>query len=203
MRTTPHPHRPPRQRQHGLVLVVALILMAVIGVASTAAMRLALTSSTIALGLRAQNEATQAAEVALRWCEVQTRLNASAAVNGLSNEFVLLESPVNSETPPFWQTFNGFTANSRPVPAMIMAAAGMPALDAAQLPRCLAQESDSLKGGDKVIVGVADNNLDALNFRQFLITVRAFSPDFRTGTNGEDGGSEVWIQSTLIWSSRT
>ena len=196
----PSPRHHHRRHQQGLVLVVALILMAVIGVASTAAMRLALTSSTIALGLRAQNEATQAAEVALRWCEVQARLRASGSVNGLSNDFALLESPPEG-TLPFWRTFAEFTTRSRPVPAVIMAAAGMPALAANQLPRCLAQESDDFKA----TAGDADSNLDAKNntFRQFLITVRAFSPDFRTGTNGEDGGSEVWLQSTMIWSSRT
>lgn len=201
MRTNQPPHRPPRHRQQGLVLVVALILMAVIGVASTAAMRLALTSSTIALGLRAQNEATQAAEVALRWCEVQARLRASGAVNGLSNDFALLEVPATAETPLFWETLASFTARSRPVPAAIMAAAGMPGLAANQLPRCLAQESVDHKKD----IAVSDGDLSSKNnvFRQFVITVRAFSPDFRTGTNGEDGGSEVWLQSTLIWSSRT
>lgn len=195
-------HRPPlrhHHRQRGLVLVVALILMAVIGISSTAAMRLALTGSTIAMGLRAQNEATQAAEVALRWCEVQTRLRASAGVNGISNDFALLEADQNTDN--LWQTLAGFTNNSRPVPALIMAAAGMPALAANQLPRCLAQEGNGFKRSDIP----ADGNLDSKNntYRQFLITVRAFSPDFRTGTNGEDGGSEVWMQSTLIWSSRS
>lgn len=200
MRTHHRPQHHHHHRQQGLVLVVALILMAVIGVASTAAMRLALTGSAIAMGLRAQNEATQAAEVALRWCEVQTRLRASGAVNGLSNDFALLEAPPDPKTRPLWETLAGFTANSRPVPAAIMAAAGMPALDANQLPRCLAQERDDIKA-----VVAADGDLEATNntFRQFLITVRAVSPDFRTGTDGEDGGSEVWIQSNLIWSSRS
>lgn len=198
MRTHHRHHH--HHRQQGLVLVVALILMAVIGVASTAAMRLALTGSAIAMGLRAQNEATQAAEVALRWCEVQTRLRASGAVNGLSNDFALLEAPADPKIRPLWETLDGFTTNSRPVPAAIMAAAGMPALDADQLPRCLAQERDDIKA-----VVAADGDLDATNntFRQFLVTVRAVSPDFRTGTDGEDGGSEVWIQSNLIWSSRS
>ncbi len=202
MRTNQPPHRPPRHSQQGLVLVVALILMAVIGVASTAAMRLALTSSSIALGLRAQNEATQAAEVAMRWCEVQARLRASGAVNGLSNDFALREAPADPDTPLLWETLAGFTAGATPVPAVIMAAAGMPGLAANQLPLCLAQESDDLKKGERA---VSDSNLSSKNnvFRQFVITVRAFSPDFRTGTNGEDGGSEVWLQSTLIWSSRT
>lgn len=197
MRTTQRTQRTPH-RQRGLVLVVALILMAVIGISSTAAMRLALTGSTIAMGLRAQNEATQAAEVALRWCEVQTRLRASAAANGVSNDFALVEADQNTDN--LWQTLAGFTANSRPVPSLIMAAAGMPALAANQLPRCLAQESNDIKR-----VVTSDGNKEALNntYRQFQITVRAFSPDFRTGTNGEDGGSEVWMQSILIWSSRT
>lgn len=140
MRTNLHlSHR--HHRQRGLVLVVALMLMAVIGISSTAAMRLALTGSTIALGLRAQNEATQAAEVALRWCEVQTRLRASGAVNGLSADFALLEAPPSTNIRPLWETLAGFTANARPVPAPIMAAAGMPALAANQLPLCLDRKS--------------------------------------------------------------
>lgn len=117
MRTTQHPHRPPRHRQQGLVLVVALILMAVIGVASTAAMRLALTGSSIALGLRAQNESTQAAEVALRWCEVQTRLRAAGAVNGISLDFKLVEADQNTDD--LWQNLDDFTERSMPVPAVI------------------------------------------------------------------------------------
>lgn len=198
MRITHRNHHHARHHQQGLVLVVALILMAVIGIASTVAMRLALSGSSIAMGLRAQNEATQAAEVALRWCEVQTRLRASGAVNGISPEFTMLEADQNTDDD--WQNVDDFTAGSRPVPAAIMAAAGMPVLDANQLPRCLAQESNGIKRAV-----TSDGNKEALNntYRQFVITVRAFSPDFRTGTDGEDGGSEVWMQSTLIWSSRT
>ena len=50
-----------RPHSHGIVLVVALVLLLVVSIGSTVAVRLALNSSAIAVGLRGANEAQQAA----------------------------------------------------------------------------------------------------------------------------------------------
>jgi Tfp pilus assembly protein PilX len=181
-----------------VVLIVALLLLLVISVGSTVGVRLAMNSSAIATGLRGANEAQQAADLALRWCELQVRLIVSGqpAVANPDN-FNLIGKGRAKDTD--WQDFNNFNNNARPIPAAVMAAAGIPAIPP---PLCMAMESDAWAGtpeDDKNKTGV---NSSWPEYRSFQITVRGMSRDFVEGTNGEDRGSEVWLQSNLAVSAR-
>jgi len=188
----PHGHRP--RPQQGLVLVIALILMAVIGISSSAAIRLALATNAISMGLRASNEALQRADTALRWCELQTRQrfrDKNAAPD--SDNFYLVPKGVNSRA--LASDFAQFMANSRPVPAVILNNAGF---SGNQAPLCLSQEEEPLPGK----ASADDNDKNAAPSSNptgnYAVTVRATSTDFRESTLGSDAGSEVWLRVTLL-----
>lgn len=184
MRTFHH-HLPARRhaprRQSGIVLVVALIIMGVMAIASTAALKLALSGSQIAQGLRTANLAMQAAESGLRWCELQTRL---WAVNQPS---AMTPQPAQAnDLTRLWRTRANFgTAMAVPVPAAVLNAAGL--VNYPVLPDCICEEI-ALEG--------VSNPPDPLNPRAFLITARGFSPNY-SRTNGETAGGEVWLQSQI------
>jgi type IV pilus assembly protein PilX len=186
-------HRRPPNRSRGVVIVIALILMVVIGLGSTAAIRLAMTGSAIATGLKANNEAQQAADLALRWCELQVRqVLAGAAAPGLANFNMVAKGRLPDTA---WQDFEVYAANARPVPQVVLNNAGMQVANSA--PTCLVQESQALAG-----VPEDQNNLTGANSpngpRMYSITVRGMSRDFVENTDAEDRGSEVWQQVTLV-----
>lgn len=195
----PHPRtRPPLLRQHssGVVLIVALILLLVISIGSTVGVRLAMNSSAIATGLRGVNEAQQAADLAVRWCELQVRLSLSGqAPAGVAN-FNLIGKGRAKGTD--WQNFDTFTNNARPIPAAVMAAAGFPAMPA---PQCMVMESDAWAGTPEDDKNKTGANSSSPEYRNFQITSRGMSRDFVTSP-GEDRGSEVWLQVNLAVSAR-
>lgn len=196
MRTSIH-RRTPSRRAPGVVLIVALLLLLVISVGSTVGVRLAMNSSAIAAGLKGANEAQQAADLALRWCELQVRLTLSGQAAAPAANFTLIAK--GRGTANDWQNFDTFTNNSRPIPAAVMATAGMPAMPA---PRCMAMESDAWSGAPEDDKNKTGANSSSPEYRNFQITVRGMSRDFVENTNGEDRGSEVWLQTNLAVSAR-
>jgi hypothetical protein len=184
-------HHRQTRRQKGLVLVIALILMAVIGISSSAAIRLALTSNAVALGLRASNEALQRADIALRWCELQTRMRDKGYGVDDAN-FFFNQADVNSEA--MATNYGQFMLNSRPVPTVILVNAGY---TGNQTPRCLSQQLPSNSGSSLDDKNLSSGGGSSSIYRQLLVTVRATSSDFREATGGSDGGGEAWLQSTL------
>jgi len=188
----PQGHRP--KPQEGLVLVIALILMAVIGISSSAAIRLALATNAISMGLRANNEAFQRADTALRWCELQTRRRFKyKGASPDTDNFYLVPKDVNSRA--MSSNFDLVMQNSRPVPAVILNNAGF---TGNQAPRCLSQEEEPSLG--KASADDNDKTAAPANgvFSNYTVTVRATSTDFRETTRGSDAGSEVWLKVTLI-----
>lgn len=193
-RHRPHPS-PLVRKQHGLVLVIALILMAVIGISSSAAIRLALTGNALSLGLKAGNEAMQKAEIALRWCEYQTRLRFKQLGGADSENFLMIEAAAEEVSQAMANDYDQYIKNSRPVPANILAAAGLPV--GKDAPRCLSQAMP-LAGATcdekDLTCSLGVNPL----YGSYTVTVRASSNDFREATQGSDAGSEVWLRSALL-----
>jgi Tfp pilus assembly protein PilX len=179
--------RPPRTPRHaqGFVLVVALILMGVMGILSTASIKLALQGDTVATGLRSVNLTSQAAEIALRWCELQARL---ADAGNLSGQVVVQGvQGVGTAAPALWQTVNTYQANAVNIPGTVMNSAGLTNFPV--LPQCLVEFDHS--------VSYDLSSSSTAKSRVYLSTVRAFSPDYiRQG--GDRIGSEVWLQSKLF-----
>jgi Tfp pilus assembly protein PilX len=183
----------------GIVLIVALVLLLVISMGSTVGVRLAMNSSAIATGLKGATEAQQLADLGLRWCELQARLAAAGQpAAGIAN---LNIPPADTVREDAWENFATFDATARPISGQVLAAAGMPA---ATPPQCMVIESKTWPGvfeDDKNMSGVmSSKGVSAV--RKYQITVRGMSRDFIENTNGEDRGSEVWLQSTLILNQR-
>lgn len=193
-----HPSRRPpasAKQQRGLVLVIALILMAVIGISSSAAIRMALTSNAVALGLKAGNEAMQRAEIALRWCEIQTRLRYLGSGGTDSVNFYLVPASEEAVSAAMANDYTLYMANSRPVPANILTAAGL--APGNQPPQCLCQQMPltGTSSDEKDYTGASSSTP---LYGSFVLTVRASSNDFRETTGGTDAGSEVWLRSSLL-----
>lgn len=187
----------PRPRPHGIVLVVALVLLLVVSIGSTVAVRLALNSSSIAIGLRGANEAQQAADLALRWCELQLRLTVAGDPAADTQNFKLLNK---GQVPgDAWANFETHMANSLELPPAVLGAAG---IQPAQPPRCMVQELDAWAGMPEDDKDKTGANSSTPEYRNYRITVRGLSRDFNDNTPGETRGSEVWLQSNLAISSK-
>lgn len=175
---------PRHQQQQGVVLIVVLIMLVIIGLTSAAVMRNALTTDLVSANVRAETLATEAAQLALSYCEQQLLKGGAALVlkpadvNGhwskLDN---WLEGSVNGPiSPPNWGTRDDSGSAS--------ASAGSKA------PQCMAEQI-TLPGGapasatDDIVV---------------TVTARGFTPDYKEDATKKGqvlSGSAVWLQSTL------
>jgi type IV pilus assembly protein PilX len=182
------PYRHSQRKQSGIVLVVALIMMAIVGIASTAGIKASLEGGAIATSLRSLGLADQAAETALRWCEFQTR---QADYNIPTAQLVPLPLAAGADPtalPSRWATLATFEAGAVTVPLAVMTAAGL--TNFPRLPRCLVELDEHLP---------SSSPSEPNGSRSYLVTVRAFSPDY--SRQGNDAvGSETWLQSNLVLS---
>lgn len=172
--------------QRGIVLIMALILLIMISLVATVAIRRATTGEQVSKGLRTQTVAFQAAETALRFCEDQT-LKHNEVKSGATT-LKPADYPEGVANPSLWKT----RANWEPSAgkAVVIDTSVANSTDAAArtlkdavLPRCMV-ETLRLPGEEKV---------DA-----FLVTAVGYSPDYRLNAKGKpETGSEVWLQSTI------
>jgi type II secretory pathway pseudopilin PulG len=161
-----------RPRQRGVALIVALVVLVIIGFTSAAVMRGALNSDLVANNTRVQTLATQAAQVALAYCESQ---------------YGVPGSPLNilpAQTPMAWETYGNWSDNSKRtiVPIGYMQS-NLSSFVPSTLPQCMVENSTTGPGGAPTVV----------------ITARGFSPDYHADekTGKSDRGSVVWLQYIL------
>ena len=179
--------RQQKSQQRGVVLIVALIMMAVIGVSSAVALKSALSQDQISANQRARSSALQAAETSLRYCEASvTSVNITAAQAAIGRGDI-----VNAQ--PGWTqpaTWAGASANVVVVPTSF-------AIDGSNTtfnrrPECLVEKVEGLRD----VQGVMPS--DGLPLPEaYVITARGFSPDYAERNNTPIAGSVVWLQSTI------
>ena len=151
----------------GFSLIIALLMLAVIGLASAAIMRNATSGDQVANGNRLQTQAHQAAQLALRFCESQSRLPAAARrVQALP-----------PATPPAWTLRPTWSAGGG-AHALVAADMGS-ALSVRVAPQCVL-EATTAPG--VYIVTARGYSAD-------------FQADASTGSTRT--GSVVWLQATL------
>ena len=166
--------RVPCPRPHpvasGFSLIVAMLMLAVIGLASAAIMRNATSGDQMANGNRLQTQANQYAQLALRFCETQLAQAPTA------RSITLLPAASNAA----WTVKDNWTrpgANS----AHTLAQADIgSAMQPQVAPQCLME---------------ATNVPDV-----YTVTARGFSADFRAdqNTGATRSGSTVWLQATIF-----
>lgn len=164
-------------RQQGMALIVALVLLAVIGLTSAAVMRGSLNSDLMANTARVQSLATQAAHLALRYCESEL-VKPSPAIPVLAARA--------SGEPGQWEDFGKWFpegGDARTVPDAWLKSADGGVSATQRSPQCLAEHSP-------------------LGGTAYIVTARGFSPDFSEDSRGRtQTGSVVWLQSQLLLGS--
>ncbi len=160
-----------RRRQRGISLIIAMLMLAVIGLASAAIMRNATSGDQVATNSRLQTQANQYAQLALRYCETQLRVAPAARTT--------VVDAASSGTPPAWTLKANWTRGGAHMAHTLTAADIGSAVQPRMPPQCLAEATPT----DKV----------------YTVTARGFSADFRAdpGSGATRSGSVVWLQSTL------
>lgn len=173
-----------RRQQQGATLIVAMGMLVVIGLMSASVMRGALSSDLVANNARAQNIAQQSAEIALRYCERVIQAVPSTVV--IQAEHADGDGDPLTPAPTHWSeatSWSGVSKLATEVPAEIMASENSSFLPTV-MPECMAEDITLEDGVTKAV----------------MVTARGFSPDFDRDENGAAvSGSEVWLQSTIIF----
>ena len=177
MSKPPSSHR--ATKQSGVVLIIALVMLVVIGLASVSIIRTASNADAVSENARRQNQAMQAAQAALLYCEQQiadNKLSPAAATTGVQNW----------ETFANWKNTMGNNTRARGGPLLVpvkslttSGVSGGRYSNVLPLPKCMAQ--NKTVSGDTVIV----------------VTAIGYSDDFvANSTNGQtQAGAMVWLQS--------
>lgn len=173
--------------QRGTVLAITLILLVILSLLGTFAIRNANQSERIMNGIRTSNVAQQAAETALRFCEqlatappagsgtfqsvdAATYINATAVSNANEGDWKNKDN---------WKSSN---ANLLSVPRSYYNSGSTDATELLHAPQCLIQALETPGG-----------------LKGYVITARGYANDavIDTSTGRVISGAEVWLQSTL------
>jgi type IV pilus assembly protein PilX len=169
--------RSPAER--GVALIVALVVLVIIGLTSAAVMRGALSSDLVTNNTRVQTLATQAAQVALKYCETQLGLPPPIPI-------ILLPAPPDPDTPLDWLDFGNWSDVDKvnTVKEEYMKSE-LSTFAPSRMPQCMAQRST-------VGVGAAAKPT-------IVVVARGFSPDYQAdgNTGATLAGSVVWLQYIL------
>ncbi|MFM9923116.1 PilX N-terminal domain-containing pilus assembly protein [Variovorax sp. H27-G14] len=182
-------------RQRGVVLLITLVLIVVMSLLGTFAIRNATQSERSINGVRSAEVAREAAETALRFCE---QVAMSDAADKDYTEFSstgmrerIIASPAvasEADTSAAWRSAGSWKGtNVIEVPESYFRKTGISTGDLSQLkeaPRCLIQK-------------IASTAMPALT--GYLITARGFANDanFNADTGKSTQGAEAWMQSVL------
>ena len=160
-----------RAPARGFSLIVAMLMLAIIGLFSAAVMRNATSGDQVANNNRLQTQANQYAQLAMRWCESQLALDSVARAVPL----------YAVATPPAWTTAQNWVAKgggSHPAHTLVAKDIGS-TTQPRVAPQCLMEAT-------------AVPNV-------YTVTARGFSADFKgdASTGATRNGSAVWLQATV------
>jgi type IV pilus assembly protein PilX len=168
--------------QRGVVLIIALVMLIIISMLATVGMRNATSSEAVSGAVRTTEMATQAAEMALRYCE-QGAIQVQTGTGTLPPAD--LPAVLTYVDPPRWRDMANWDTTSIAfvVPSTVVNMTST-LLTYKRSPECLVE---------RLPVGLGAS---VSNTSTFVITARGFGPEVAAGT-GRPQGSETWLQSTL------
>lgn len=164
--------RRPQASQHGIALIVVLVMLAVISLVSGASLRAALSAEQITLNMRLESLAKEAAHIGLRHCEQ-----------------ALLQTPPTLPVHPaplapgpalwtLWSSWHGSHALAHTVPASAMSSIDSAFVPAFR-PQCLLETHPA-------------------HPELITVTARGFSPDHQADPAGRTTrGAMAWVQSVV------
>jgi len=160
-----------RRSQRGVTLIIAMLMLVVIGIMSVAIMRNATSSDQVTNNNRLQAQASQAAQMALRFCEDQLLLGSSGKVQAIP-----FNTSYNWPDKKNWTTGGAHMAYTLTPADVTGGTANFPAV----APQCI---SETMKNQGGVV---------------YIVTARGFSNDFRADSSyATRSGAVVWLQSTV------
>ena len=175
----------PSNRQRGVVLIVALIMLVVISLITTFSVRSATSTEALSGNVRTTQLATQVAEIALRYCE-------EAVVQINSGTVTLLTVPVIQDyaAPPAWQNMANWDAT--PTPAFVLPASSVNQSGIGSTfsrpPECMVERMRMVDAGGAISTTST-----------YVVTARGFGPEVAAAdaARSRPAGTEIWLQSTI------
>jgi type IV pilus assembly protein PilX len=179
--------RPAAQR--GVVLVIALVMLVTISLLTTLSIRSAVSTESVSGNVRTTEMATQAAEIALRYCE-------EAVVQLGGGTVTLTATPTrldyDTATFPRWNkpadTWDKSPSDVFVVPSVSVNGGGTVTATYKRPPECLVERMPVV------------NAAGTLSYTStFIITARGFGPEVPAAdaARSRPKGTEVWMQSTI------
>lgn len=185
-------------REGGVVLIIALVMLVVISLLATFSIRSAMSSESVSGNVRTTQMASQAAEIALRYCEDAVIANVRATTPvvppaPLSPSGIVIQAAASSPlgiSTTVWDT-------SRTGVFVLPTSVVNGTVTYKRMPECIAEQ----------VSAVDSTNSGLTTTSTFLITARGFGPEVAgcnsavspptSGACSRPDGSEVWLQSTL------
>jgi type IV pilus assembly protein PilX len=184
---TPTVACPPAQR--GIVLIIALIMLVIISLLAAMSVRNATSSEGVSSNVRASQLASQAAEIALTYCEEAVRESMSGAITLTSIPTI---QPMVTPS-AFWQSVGNWDTTTMPsgstgtlvfvIPAASVNVAGSATFSRA--PECMVERLSP--------------SSSPMYTHNFVVTARGFGPEVTAADSNRSRpqGSEAWMQSTI------
>ena len=179
-------------RQRGVVLIIAMIMLIVISLLAVRSMRNASSTETISGNVRTTELATQAAEIALRHCEASV-VNVVAVAGGgtptYSTTFVASNIlPASTTTSAQWQDTTVWDSTSTAAYVLPLTMVNQTGLTSTykRAPECMVEPLPTMMTATGAVSTTAS----------FVITARGFGPEVANNRN-RPLGSEVWLQSHI------
>lgn len=180
-----------KHKQQGVVLLVALIMMAVIAVSSSIALKGALSQDMVAANQRSRSVASQAAEAALRYCEASV-----TAQNMTATQVGIKRAPaVAAEEKPYWARSDTWTGGDGSIyvvklPEAFQFDGNLANAAYNRPPECLIQQVS--------LGAMPARDPKTAPPEAYIITARGFSPDYaESGNSTPIAGAVVWLQSSI------
>lgn len=169
--------------QHGVVLVISLILLVLISLLAVTSLRNAGSSESVAGNVRTAELATQAADIALRYCESKSLEMATAGVtpDSTPDQWKTL---ANWDAPTTQKPWDGTSTSAFVLPPTFVNQAGMVYDTYKRPPECMVEKLPAVTTSTSLF---------------YIITARGFGPEVAAAdaARSRPNGSEVWLQSSI------
>jgi Tfp pilus assembly protein PilX len=170
-------------KSRGISLIIVLIMLIIIGITASSAMRSATSEQRVTNNARMEGTAQQYAEAGLRYCEGQFAIATALRSEARLQTANIVATPLGANTPSAWENVANWAAGSAilvTVPAGVVSDGNTPV--PATLPQCLAELQ----------------TMGNPPFTVTVITARGFSPDYAANGDGTTKqGAVVWLQSII------
>lgn len=172
-----------KSANRGISLIIVLIMLVIIGITASTAMRSATSEQRVTNNFRMEGTAQQYAEAALRYCEWNFSLATAARPEAALQTANVVATPGGLNVPTAWENTANWAAGSAilvTVPAARISDGNTPV--PGTLPQCLAELQ----------------TMGNPTFTVTVITARGFSPDYEANADGTTKrGAVVWLQSII------